>query len=57
MVLILDGSSDKGVHVCSEIGKLIFKDLYLAVAKFEVFNKKDLLPFMRAQRVLCYHLL
>ena len=54
--LILDSSSDKSLHVCSKIGKLICLKHVFSSYKFENIFKKYLF-FTRTQRVLCYHII
>ena len=52
MVLKLDGNSNMNAHVCCEIGNLIS----IIDSTFENICKEVLISFMRAQRILRYHL-
>ena len=59
MVLILDGISELGAHVRSNLGYLVclrHSNKSSAVTdRIFFFFRKDLFPFMREQPVLSYH--
>ena len=60
MVLILDGSTEKGAHLWTTPGYLISL-IYLcsltAVTSLIFFSRKYFFSFIRAQHVLSYHLI
>ena len=60
MVLILDASSEHGAHIWSKFRNFDFFKAFgyiERVVKSYFFSGKDLFYFIRAQRVMNYHLI